>query len=349
MVLVSSFGFTYISPSLIGDLDNKIRFNLQGFDDWFFYWVMASAFVVVLGCAMEGPEILHELWPTVFAVFSSRWVKKVGLVGWLLVVLGVAGEGVFEVFEYKTQGLLQTFDEILLADAQRQAGDAKQSAEGAATAAQLAKDASGDAITTAKGARREADSFEHDIVSAKEQAAKAESDLAEALRQAAQAQAELNRLKTPRSLVHSNELIAALKPFSGTKYVLDVFMDGESIQFTKAVAAALDAAGWVRKQPAALTIGIPTVKIVLDQSIAENIPACLDTGISLYAHTKEPLSVLQSLPIQSLPKTVQAALAMKSAIAPSVSPPDERNVATGILDSKPAEGVPLTICVGKKP
>lgn len=132
----------HISPGstdLISDLDNRIRFDLQGLDDRLFFWVMASAFVVVIGCALEGPEILHELWPEVLTVLSGRWVKKVGLIGWLLVVLGVAGEGVFEMLQNRAAGQLQNFNEILLGDAQRQAGDARVSANGAADAASNAK------------------------------------------------------------------------------------------------------------------------------------------------------------------------------------------------------------------
>jgi len=173
--------------------------------------------------------------------------------------------------------------------------------------------------------------------------------LADALQRAANAEAELTRLKTPRSLVHSEELVAALKPFNGSEYTLNVFMDDESMQFTKAVAAALEAAGWVRKQPAGINLGIPSMDIVFGQGAAEHVPACLATGISLTAHAKESLAVLQALPSQSLPKTVQAALVLSAALAQSISPPDERNVVTGVLDRKPAEVIPMTICVGKKP
>jgi len=121
------------------------------------------------------------------------------------------------------------------------------------------------------------------------------------------------------------------------------------MEFTKVVARTLEAAGWVRKQPMGINIGIPTVEIAFDQSGTEHVPACLDTGISLRAHAKESFETLKSVSVQSMPKTIQAALALKSAIALSISPSDERNVVSGILDPKPAEGIPMTICVGKKP
>src|SRR5215469_10087283 len=98
VLLVSSFISISVSPELISDLDNKIRFDLQRLDDRFFFWVAASTILVAVGCAMEGPELFHEFWPQAFPCFSGRWVKRIGLVGWLVVVLGVAAEGVFEVY-----------------------------------------------------------------------------------------------------------------------------------------------------------------------------------------------------------------------------------------------------------
>lgn len=122
----------YVFPDLIGDLDNRIRLDLQHIGNSFFFWVWLSAIVVAVGCAMEGPELFHELWPKTFPFFSGRWVKKIALIGWLLVVLGVAAEGVFEALDHQAEGILQTFNEILLADAQIQAGNAKASAGDAA-------------------------------------------------------------------------------------------------------------------------------------------------------------------------------------------------------------------------
>lgn len=234
-------------------------------------------------------------------------------------------------------------------DALTKAGNAEGSLGKAEDEANKAQTASSNALTLASKARQEADSFEADIKTAKQQAADAESHLADALQQAAKAEAELYRIKTPRSLIRTEELIAALRPFSGTEYTLNVFMDDESIQFTKIVAAALDASGWVRKQPTGISIGVPTLEIDFGQGGPQNVPACIDTGVSLSAHVKESLAVLKSLPPESVPKTVKAALALKSAIALSISPSDERNVDPGVIAPKPEEGIPMTVCIGKKP
>jgi hypothetical protein len=280
-----------------------------------------------------------------------------------LVAGGVAGELAVGVVSANKNAILRDKNRALVqlvnqkaANAVISGGDAKKSSMQAADASERATGSAGkaersasSAFTLARGARTEADTFEKDIVSAKQSAADAESHLAEALQRAASAEAELYRLKTPRSIINSDGLIAALKSFNGTEYTLNVFMDDEAIRFTKVVAATLDAAGWIRKQSPGLVLGIPTVAITFDQGAAENVPACIDTGISIRAHAKESLAVLQSIPLKSLPTTVQAAVALESAIAPSISPPDNRNVMHGILDPKPSEGVPMTICVGKKP
>jgi hypothetical protein len=135
------------SPDLIKAMDDAIRGDLQSFSDSFFWLALMSSLIVVIGVAFEGPELLHELWPKMFPVFAKRWVKKIGFIGWLLVVLGVGGEVIFGLLEYKAQGLLQTFNDILLTDAQRQSSDANERASmNEKEAAQLRKDAEDEAL-----------------------------------------------------------------------------------------------------------------------------------------------------------------------------------------------------------
>jgi hypothetical protein len=232
-------------------------------------------------------------------------------------------------------------------DALTKSGKAEQSLGKAEREAKDAHAASSNALTLASGARKEADTFENDIKSAKEQATAAEQHLKDALQEAAQAQAELNRLKSPRSIVNRDQLAATLKPFNGTEYILNVYLDQESTEFVKAVAGALDAAGWIRKQPKGMDIGHPTMRIDFGNG-PEFVPACIESGISLHVRTKESLSVIQSTPFPRLSKDIQAALTLKASVAKSISPSDEGNVAAGIIDPEPGEG-PLTICVGKKP
>jgi hypothetical protein len=212
-------------PSLVPKLDEAIRGDLLGCRDWYFGWLVASSVIVAVGVLMEGPEVVHDtinFFRTGETKTKPAWITVLALFGWLLVAVGVAGEGIAETLVSKADGAVQTFNEILLTEARKEAGAAEASAEGAAMAASLATDSAGEAMTLAHDARKEADSFERDIVSAKEQAAKAESHLAEALRQVASAEAEISALRKkgePRRLTEAQKvelvkLLSAAPPFT---------------------------------------------------------------------------------------------------------------------------------------
>jgi hypothetical protein len=110
-----------IDPEFLRQVDNAIRSDLQSWRDMFFRLLVGSSLVVAVGVALEGPEVIHEVqntWRTVKRE-TRGWVKGVGLLGWILVVIGVAGEGVFELAFSISDGQIQTFDEILTSEAQR--------------------------------------------------------------------------------------------------------------------------------------------------------------------------------------------------------------------------------------
>lgn len=356
-------------PDTLRGIDDLVRVDFETYRDFWFNQPLLATLLVVLGLVLEGPELWYEIrqmrsTPTSSAPeeHAPNWVKLLAFIGWLLIVGGVAGEYVADSFVSKADGFVQKFDETLLADAQKKTGAASERAAKAfERAAQTEREASQEneraanaerqateenaraakALEAAEMARKNAEGFSLQIAQANERAANAEA-------RAAQAELELARIRTPRSLTNVPVLVAALKPFKGTEYTLNVFMDDESMEFTKVVARTFEEAGWVRKQPPGINLGIPTMKIAFDQG-TEFVPACLDTGISLRAHAKESIETLTKLPVQSMPRTVQAALALKSAIGLSISPSNERNVVSGILDPELAEGIPMTICVGKKP
>lgn len=355
-----------------------IRQALQTKSDRWFFWLVVSSLVVGVG-------VLFEAWEATVAL--KRWYRHwkgrpvepeneksfaipLSYLGLFIVIIGVGGEGVFEFLSANVETALRSHDEQILGATESKFGQIKDSAESAAGAARQAeasastadrflREASfksaeavisaGNAVNLAKSAGQEADSFEKEIASANKTATEAEKHLAEALQEAGKAEAELNRIRSPRSLANEQALITALSPFRGTEYTLKVAMDDESLRFITALAGALDAAGWVRKQPTVMHLGVPTFNVAFKQGSTEIVPSCFDTGISLDAYAKESLSTLQALPFQSLPKTLQAAIVLRSAIASSISPPDERNVEIGILDPHPGDGIPMTICVGKKP
>ena len=159
--LSSSVPLGMVTPQAIIDaLDNSVRAYLQEFGDELFKWIIWSAYLVATGCALEGPEILFEIWPKWFTFFTcgtkkrheafERRIKVIALIGWTFIVIGVAGEGIFEGLQNRAEGQLRTFNEIMLTDARLTAGAAKDSAESAAKAAKVAKSDSDDAIAKAK-------------------------------------------------------------------------------------------------------------------------------------------------------------------------------------------------------
>ena len=59
---------------------------------------------------------------------TPRWIKWLALVGWLLVVGGIVGEGIAESYVSKADGLIQTFNDILLSSSERDSALAQQRA-----------------------------------------------------------------------------------------------------------------------------------------------------------------------------------------------------------------------------
>lgn len=122
----------YVSLDIVRKLDDLIRADLQALRDSYFQYLLWASAVVAIGVLLEGPEVIHEARSLLrnssigTIVHAQKWITAVALIGWILVVLGVGGEGVAEGYVSRTDGTLQTFNEILLADAQRQAAAAEE-------------------------------------------------------------------------------------------------------------------------------------------------------------------------------------------------------------------------------
>jgi hypothetical protein len=120
--------------------------ELQDCRDWYFLCLLVCTAVVGFGLLLEAFEIAHDMW----GIFRRKsielkywltprmyrkkyrvpdWMKVLTAVGWLLIVVGVIGEGVFEAYVSKYDGLLATFNDTLIADTQRDANNALAEAE----------------------------------------------------------------------------------------------------------------------------------------------------------------------------------------------------------------------------
>jgi hypothetical protein len=257
------------------NIDDLVRSDFESFRNIWFNRLLISTGIVAVGLLFELPEIWHE---SVSAVVPRHtqiheiapWMKLLVSVGWLLIVIGVVGEFVADSFVSKADGIVTTFNEALLADAQRKTGlaneraasaferaaqterEASQENERAAMAEQQAQEENeraAKALGAAETARKEAEGFQLQIAQANERASSAE-------QRANEAELELARIKTPRSLIHVPELISALEPFRGTEYVfVSVFQDEESIYFLRAIDDVLQKAGWERGKSVARVSG----------------------------------------------------------------------------------------------
>jgi len=271
-------------------------------------------------------------------------------VGWLLIVIGVAGEGVAEALVSKADGLIETFNEIVvtgqqheIAQAEGLAGNARTSSSEAASAAKSAVEAGKVATDLARSARQEADRFADDIKSAKEQAAKAESDLAEARRGAIDTLAELNRLKSPRTVANVSDFVNTMTQFKETEYTFSsVFEDEESINLLKIMDDALILAGWKRVKPPS---GFPAINVYgSTQDFA--VPAALTNGLRISVDWPGGLTPeLRALPIDKLPGILKVAVSLHIAIFSHLSPPEEHPQP---VDVENGQSKTVRLSVGKK-
>lgn len=134
--------------------------------------------------------ILRKSTPFDRCVFKRLLLHSIGPI---LVVLGIAGEVVFEGRTFVVEDRQEEQARQIVGSL----GDkAKTAIDDSSTALSIANDAK----QVSHEARQEADSFEKDIVSAKRQAADAESHLANALQQAVEAKRALAEYRAPRLL-----------------------------------------------------------------------------------------------------------------------------------------------------
>jgi len=223
-------------------------------------------------------------------------------------------------------------------EANRGAAEANERATKAQASLSLAEQRSAEANAKAEG-------FRLDIAKANESSAKAEAKVASATAEAARANLELARLKTPRSLTNTAELINTLKVFSGTEFSFgSAFGDDESMELLRQIEKVMTEAGWKRVKQSKIRIGIPAVTITGKDDLVE---LGIGSGIRVGAESTESLETLQAMPLGNLPLHIRVASSLSEALLghvtpPEVSPDSRVNIAEG--SSKV-----IQIHVGKKP
>jgi hypothetical protein len=358
-----------LSPEAIRKLEDS-RDGWQQIRSRHFSDLLLMTKLVAFGVVLEGPELVYEIvqllkrWrKRATKEYAPGWITVIGLAGWIMVSIGVAGEFWVDSWVNGDDGNIQSINLALLEDAGASAATAVEKAQ---TADAIAKSASGtaksakknstesqeessNALTLAKGAREEADTFESDIASAKQQAADAESHLADALERAAEAETKLANLKTPRSLDGVSELVFQLAKVKDAKYRLQVFQDDESMRFLKIINQTLSAAGWSRV-PTPPLFGIPSVSIPDVTTTNDSIPVCFDVGIQAHMHSQEGIEILKARPALMQTKSAHDGFALLSALPSHVLPTDSQNVGRNmVLDAGGSDDDAVVICVGQKP
>jgi hypothetical protein len=256
-------------PDVLKGIDDLIRTELEAFRQLWFDRLLMATGAVVIGLVAEGPELWHEITSIVghwrfnrrfhFSLPEKRtadWAKLLAFVGWIFIVAGVAGEFVADSFLSKADGYVQKFDEILLADAQRQTTLANvRSSSAYERAAQTEKEAAEDLKATniarqkAEEARQRSEGFraqmEKDEMEAAQLKKTTEDErLARAKIEAAVAFRQLSERQ-------KQEIGGAVKDFS-TEAVASVWFNSSTTEaelFADDISEALQF-GHIRVQPA---------------------------------------------------------------------------------------------------
>ena len=201
-------------------LNSAIRTALESTTDRYFEWLLVCTAIVTAGVLLEG---IFDSFPSGKCRIDNqtgiprtawgriRWFHRLTRLGWYLVVLGVAGEGVTEYFVSASDANLRAFNNILARSTEKETALARSDAE--------------TAKATAKGF---------------------ESQIADANRAAAEANLELSRIKSVRTLDSEQQrrIVARLTGFRGTPFVFGVTPEPEAINFMGIVGSTLIASGW---------------------------------------------------------------------------------------------------------
>ncbi len=192
-------------------------------------------------------------------------------------------------------------------------------------------------------ANAKAESSRLDIAKANEGAAQAQAQVAGAMAEAAKANLDLQRIRTPRSLVNAAALTESLRTFNGTEYVvIGCFQDQDSVNLLVQLDKALEDAGWKRgKLPQGSAADIQ-LNIAKDFAV----PITTRSGVYVGAQSTETIDTLKETPAALLPEYIRAAMALKGGLASGIDPPEGD---FGPLPVDPGNSTSVFILIGKKP
>jgi len=228
--------------------------------------------LVAIGVILEGPELVYEIvqlvrrWHKKLArEHPPGWITVVGLLGWALVSVGVAGEFWVDSWVNTDDDNIQSINITLLRDAYSSASAAHDIAQGASDIAIPAKETAEKAKGEADSAKSRADAvglqataLDRQLSAAKQDVASAKKELSSAEaaeKQEEQALSDMAVCLAPRVIPQNSyfnmttkavELssVDPLRPHSGLQAIIDVAQDAEARRAASYIERSLRAAGW---------------------------------------------------------------------------------------------------------
>ena len=199
--------------------------------------------------SLKAQKVVHS----VISVFRHReeqpprWVVSIALFGWILVALGVAGEGVAEGFVSKADSNLQTLNDILLTDARKETALAFERAAEANRQARMAQ--GGVALANQRGHQleKEAADARKETEKLRQQNLATEARLSDEHNK----RMELEKTVAPRFIPVVNlpqkhlTVTDVLKKFAGMHAIVDCIPDWEARRAAGNIIALLTKAGWI--------------------------------------------------------------------------------------------------------
>jgi hypothetical protein len=390
-------------PKIVEILDAAIRADLESLRYEYFVGLLICTGAVFAGLVCEVGEIWHDVigffnrrqfaheYESTPALFRkerepSHGVKMWTAVGWLLIVIGVGGEGVFDGLVSWADSTLQTFNNILLGATQKEAGDAAKSAKiahdestAATTEADAAKLSAGEALARAHSAEQSLQRAESDAGKAQIAAASALATATDASTRAGKAEASLGKAEAEAQNAEgsaSNALTLA----SGVRKEADSFeRELDRIRLPRTLIRQTDfnlkmsqfigteytfasvfqdeeSISFLQILDAALRDagwrrvapprGFPAISVY---GTAENfsVPVGFGTGVNIIVESNELLSSLRTTPEIKLPPHIRSAEALTKALAWSISPREEITLINPV-SVVPGNSTTVRIAVGKK-
>jgi hypothetical protein len=342
----------------LSELERISKALEKSLDFWGLLLLAATAFVVI-GLVVEYWHDVKEFWIIVhWPMAAFPWDKFKTLIGGILVTIGVAGELFVTYRASRVETDLRNNSHKIEALLRQQAGDAAASAKiahdeadavkGIADAAK--KDAE-DALAKGQAALRSLAQAESDAAKAQtaaanalETASKAKKVADEARQEVTEAIEKLKQVKSGRSILHSDRVVAALKQFSGTSYMFSgVGADEDSLNLVKQIDDVLRRAGW-KRQPAHGRY--PAINVFEPSNADQSVSVALTSGVTVSVDSPEGLTTLQTKAIADLPKHIRAAISLNLNVGSNLYPPQENGKAVDVVKG---ESTTLRLTIGHKP